>query len=48
MFVCLHFVAAAARDSSRSDGGWLVAGLAAFLLGAGAFVAWRAFRRPDA
>jgi lysophospholipase L1-like esterase len=35
-------------DDGRGDGGWLVAGFAAVVLGAGAFVAWRAFGRPDA
>jgi hypothetical protein len=35
-------------DGDRGDGGWLVAGFAAVVLGAGAFVAWRAFGRPDA
>jgi lysophospholipase L1-like esterase len=35
-------------SSDHGDGGWLVAGLAAVVLGVGALVAWRAFRRSDA
>ena len=48
MLARLLFVVAAARDSAKSDGGFLVAGLAALALGAGAFVTWRAFRQTDA
>jgi hypothetical protein len=47
LVVGVHLLLAAARDSSKGDGGWLVAGLAAIALGAGAFVAWRAFGRSD-